>query len=203
LSLFIVFEGGEGCGKSWQAKTLFTKLSQLGLPAILVHEPGGTSLGKKLRRLLKGEVMEPQAELLLFAAARSQLISEVILPTLKQGTIVIADRYTPSTLAYQGYGRGIDKGIIETINDLVTQGIKPDLVILLDIPADEGLSRKRSSHKDRFESEELPFHQRVRQGYLEMAKSQPQNWLIIDGKLPKEQIAQIIWSRVNSLLSKE
>lgn len=198
--MFIVFEGGEGSGKSYQAKSLFKRLSRENIPVILVHEPGGTPLGKRLRILLKKEKMMPQTELLLFASARSQLVSEVISPALKQGITVIADRYAPSTLAYQGYGRGLDPHIINKINELVTQGIEPDLIVLLDIPAEEGLLRKKSSKKDRFEAEELSFHQKVREGYLELAKSEPQKWLVIDGRLPKKEIAEMVWERVSQMM---
>ncbi len=204
LNPFITFEGGEGCGKSTQAKALWQKLQQQGTPAILTHEPGGTILGDKIRYLLKkkgGVPISAQAELLLFASARAQLVNEIILPSLKRGEVVICDRFADSTTAYQGYGRGIDSTTIETINSSVTQNLKPSLTILLDIPAEKGLARKQSDAKDRFEAEELVFHQWVREGYLKMVAAEPERWLVIDASLPQAKIAKIIWQRVNSLLS--
>jgi dTMP kinase len=200
--MFITFEGGEGCGKSTQAKALYGRLCQQGIPVVLTHEPGGTALGNGVRKLLKrkqGHPISPQAELLLFAASRAQLVTEVIHPALEKGRVVICDRFVHSTLAYQGYGRGLDLPTVETINSLATQSLKPDIVILLDISPEEGLRRKRSL-KDRFELEDLPFHYRVREGYLKMAAAAPGRWLVIDATLPKRKIAEIIWERVSQLL---
>jgi len=203
LAVFITFEGGEGSGKSTQARVLYKRVLQSGIPVILCHEPGGTSLGKELRRYLKQTrqtEISPLAELLLFAASRAQLVAEVIRPNLGSGTIVICDRYTGSTVAYQGYGRGLDLGVIQTVNAVVTQGLSPDLVILLDIPVEIGLARKRSAKEDRFESEELTFHQQVREGYLRMAAADPGRWLVVDATLPREKVEQVIWEKVKSLL---
>jgi dTMP kinase len=206
LSLFITFEGSEGCGKSTQAKALCRKLSHLGLPTELTHEPGGTALGNELRRLLKKrrqDRISPEAELLLFAACRIQLVTEVLRPSLQQGKVVICDRFADSTTAYQGYGRGIDLKIIKEVNRLATQGIKPNLTILLDIPTQKGLSRKQTRTSDRFEAEEIAFHNRVRDGYLKLAAEEPERWLVIDATLPKGKIGGIIWDRVNQLLQAE
>jgi dTMP kinase len=203
LSLFITFEGGEGCGKSTQAKALWRRLSRLSIPAVLTHEPGGTTLGTELRSLLKRKrrtKISPQAELLLFAASRIQLVAEVILPSLQEGKVVICDRFADSTTAYQGYGRQIDLSIIKATNELATQGTNPDLTILLDIPAAEGLARKRQRHQDRFETEEIAFHNRIRDGYLKLAANEPERWLVIDATLPKKRIGEIIWNRVEQLL---
>lgn len=203
MSIFITFEGGEGCGKSTQAKALWKKLSLLGIPAALTHEPGGTILGKELRQLLKKNVrvaISREAELLLFAASRTQLVSEVIRPNLQQGNVVICDRFADSTTVYQGYGRQIDLGIIKATNELATQGIKPDLTILLDIPASEGLARKKHSRRDRFESEEIAFHSRVREGFLKLAAAEPQRWLVLDASMTPAEIGGIIWTDVEQLL---
>jgi len=203
LSLFITFEGGEGCGKSTQAKALWKKLSRLGIPTELTHEPGGTVLGNEIRHLLKRKRQDkilPKAELLLFAACRTQLVTEVIRPNLQKGKVVICDRFTDSTTAYQGYGRGIDLAIIKATNELATQGTKPDLTILLDIPATKGLGRKQDKTEDRFEAEDIAFHNRVRDGYLKLSAEEPERWLVIDATLPKTEIAEIIWGRVNRLL---
>jgi len=202
MALFITFEGGEGCGKSVQARALYDRLSQSAIPAVLTHEPGGTPLSRKLRRLLKEAdniSISPLAELLLFNAARTQLIDEVIRPQLGKGKVVICDRYADSTTAYQSYGRGLDSETVAAINDIATGGLKPDLTILLDISAEEGLARKQ--RRDRFEQEDITFHQRVREGYLKLAASEPGRWLVIDAKQGKEKIAEIIWKKISQLLS--
>jgi len=204
MSLFITFEGGEGCGKSVQSRALYRQLSQLAIPALLTHEPGGTSLGKKLGRWLKWAKdtdMSPLTELLLFNASRAQLVTEVIQPNLESGITVICDRYADSTTAYQGFGRGLDLEVVKAINDAATQGLKPDLTILLDMPVETGLARKRGRRQDRFEQEDIGFHQRVRDGYLKLAANEPQRWLVIDATQSKAKIAQIIWQRISQLLS--
>jgi len=203
LGLFIVFEGGEGCGKSTQARALYKRVLESGILVVLSHEPGGTSLGKEARRYLKQtreSEISPLAELFLFAASRAQLVAEVIRPSLGRGVMVICDRYTDSTVAYQGYGRGLDLDAIQAVNTMVTQGLLPDLVILLDLPVEVGLARKRSVKQDRFEREDLAFHHRVREGYLKMAAADPQRWLVVDATLPKKKVEQIIWERVKRLL---
>jgi dTMP kinase len=202
LGLFITFEGGEGCGKSTQAKLLLKKLEQQNIPAVLTHEPGGTALGNELRKVLKQKgdsSISPQAELFLFAASRAQLVAEAIRPALEEGKVVICDRFTHSTVVYQGYGRGLDLTIVETVNSIATGNLKPDLTIFLDISPEQGLARKRSM-KDRFELEDLSFHRRVREGYLRMTAAEPDRCLVIDASLPKGKIAEIIWNRVSRLL---
>ena len=203
MALFITFEGGEGSGKTVQSRALYRRLLQLAIPALLTHEPGGTPLGKKLGRWLKWAQdtdISPLTELLLFNASRAQLIDKVIQPNLGKGKVVICDRYADSTTAYQGYGRGLDLDIVKAINNAATQGLKPDLTVLLDMPVEEGLARKRAKKQDRFEQEAIAFHQRVRKGYLKMAADDPERWLVIDATQPKEKIAQIIWQRVSQLL---
>jgi dTMP kinase len=204
MSLFITFEGGEGSGKSVQTKALYRRLLKLAIPAILTHEPGGTPFGNKLGRWLKwaqGTALSPLVELLLFNASRAQLVSEVIKPNLKSGKVVISDRYADSTTAYQGYGRGLDLEMVRATNNAATQGLKPDLTILLDISTEEGLARKRAKRQDRFEQEELAFHHRVREGYLKMATDEPKRWLVVDASQPKDKIHEIIWEKVRRLLS--
>lgn len=203
MSLFVTFEGGEGSGKSLQARALYRRLGRLSIPAILVHEPGCTPLGEKLSRLLKwGQATEilPMSELLLFSAARTQLVSEVIRPALKAGKLVVCDRYTDSTVAYQGYGRGLDIETVKDINETATGGLYPDLTVLLDIPVREGIARKRPSEFNRFEQETLAFHNRVRRSYLKTAGDEPGRFLVVDARLRKEKIAQIIWGAVASLM---
>jgi dTMP kinase len=202
LGLFITFEGGEGCGKSTQSRLLLKKLEQQNIPVVLTHEPGGTALGNELRKTLKRKgdsSISPQAELFLLAASRTQLVAEVIRPALEEGKVVLCDRFTHSTMVYQGYGRGLDFTAIKMVNNMATKNLNPDLIILLDISPEQGLARKRSL-KDRFELEDLSFHRRVREGYLKMAAAEPDRWLMIDASLPKGKIAEIIWDRVSQLL---
>jgi dTMP kinase len=202
LGLFITFEGGEGCGKSTHSRLLLKKLDQQSVPAISTHEPGGTALGNELRKTLKRKrdsSISPQAELFLLAASRAQLVAEVIRPALEEGKVVICDRFTHSTMVYQGYGRGLDFTAIKMVNNMATRHLNPDLIILLDISPEQGLARKQSL-KDRFELEALSFHRRVREGYLKMAAAEPDRWLVIDASLPKGRIAEIIWDRVSRLL---
>jgi dTMP kinase len=204
MALFITFEGGEGSGKTVQARALYGRLSKLAVPVLLTHEPGGTVLGRKLARWLKwtqGTGISPLTELLMFNASRAQLIEEVIQPSLKSGKVVICDRYADSTTAYQSYGRGLDLEMVRTINNIATRGLKPDLTVLLDIPAEAGLFRKRARRRDRFEQEDVAFHQRVREGYLKVAADEPKRWLVIDATQSKEKISEIIWQRVRQLVS--
>ena len=203
MGLFITFEGGEGCGKSTQSRLLLKKLGQQNIPVVLTHEPGGTALGNELRRTLKRKrdsSISPQAELFLLAASRAQLVAELIRPALEEGKVVLCDRFTHSTMVYQGYGRGLDFTAIKMVNNMATRYLNPDLIILLDISPEQGLARKQSL-KDRFELEDLSFHQRVREGYLKMASAEPDRWLVIDASLPKGKIAEIIWDRVSQLLA--
>ncbi len=201
MSLFITFEGGEGCGKSTQARALFRNIRGASVPVILTQEPGGTPLGREVRQWLKGEMdSDPVAELLLFNASRVQLVNNVIRPALKKGKVVICDRFYHSTIAYQGYGRGLDLDLINSINNIATSGLEPDLIIFLDTDVEQALSRKRN--KDRFELEDIVFHRRVKQGYLEMSKADPKLWMVIDGSLSKDAIEKIIWDKVSELLPK-
>ena len=206
MSIFITFEGGEGCGKSYQSKMLYHRLLKEGVAAILTHEPGGTPLGENISRWLKwrGEVnLSPVGELLLFSASRNQLVNEVINPALAKGEVVVCDRFYDSTLAYQGYGRGLDLYTIKRLNELSTDGLKPTLTILLDIPAAEGLARKNVKRQDRFEKEELAFHEQVRQGYLQLARNEPKRFLVVDALLPRNTVASIIGDRVKRLAFKK
>ncbi len=206
MSLFITFEGGEGCGKSVQARALYKRLTQLAIPALLTHEPGGTPLGKRVGRWLKWDKdtdISPLTELLLFNASRAQLVTEVIRPNLENGITVICDRYADSTTAYQGYGRGLDLEIVKAINDAATQELRPNLTVLLDMPAEAGLARKSAKRQDRFEQEEIAFHHRVRRGYHKLVTNNPERWLVIDASQSKRKISEIIWQRVSQLLSEQ
>jgi dTMP kinase len=202
MSLFIAFEGGEGSGKSYQSRHLWRRLLGNNIPAALAVDPGGTELGNAIRRILKNKKypISAEAELFLFSASRAQLVREIIKPELERGRVVICDRYSDSTLVYQGFARGLDLGLIEIINGISTSGISPDLVIFLDLPVEEGIKRKKCPHNDRFDSEEKTFHERVRSGFLELAKKYPAKWLVVDATLSRKKIASIIWQRVSLYL---
>ena len=202
--LFITFEGGEGSGKSYQSKALYRALKKTGVPVVLTHEPGGTALGEKLARLLKfghGIGMSPLTELFMFNASRAQLVDEVIRPVLKSGNIVICDRYTDSTLAYQHFGRGLDLNQVNVANEFATGGLKPSLTFLLDVPAEVGLARKSGNKADRFEKEKIAFHRKVRAGYLKMAAEDPGRWVVIDGCQSQEVIACFILEKAKQRIA--
>jgi dTMP kinase len=169
---FITLEGPEGAGKTTQLKLLSKFLQDEGIDHVITRDPGGTSLGKPIRRILLDakSVVSPVAELLLYEADRAQNVSEIILPNLAEGKLVFCDRYTDSTLAYQGYGRGLDLDLIHKINEVATQGLRPQRTILFDIESSAGLARLHPSGHDRLEREALEFHQKVRHGYLELLK---------------------------------
>jgi dTMP kinase len=174
---FISFEGIEGSGKSTQAKLLYDYLSNKGADVILTEEPGGTQIGVTIRAVLlsvEHTGMSPLTELLLYNASRAQHIQEIILPALNRGTYVITDRFTDSTLAYQGYGRGLDLQMIDAIDLIATGRLRPDLTLLLDLDVQTGLQRNRGMNKtDRIEREDISFHERVRKGYHTLAAKEP------------------------------
>jgi dTMP kinase len=202
MGLFISFEGGEGCGKSTQARHLAAALEQRGYDVVLTYEPGGTPLGEELRRCLKRSReggLTAEAELLLFGAARSQLTKTVILPSLMRGSVVVCDRYSDSTTAYQGYGRMLPMPTVASVNRLADGGLRPNLVILLDMDPTKALERKRR-WRDRFEGESSEFHERVRGGYLELAAAEPDRWLVVDAACAPVATSQRIWSRVAQVL---
>lgn len=200
--LFIALEGGEGAGKSTQAHALRERLEAAGHAVTLSSEPGGTRLGEEVWRLIARGDLPPLTELLLFAVARAQHVAEVIRPALGGGEVVISDRYADSTLAYQGYGRGLPQRQVRAANRLASQGLLPDLTILLDVPVEVGLARKGSSGAaDSIGAEGAAFHRRVRQGYLALAQEEPARFLVVDGTLPPEEVGQRIWARVQALLA--
>lgn len=219
--LFISFEGGEGAGKTTQSRLLCRRLREAGQCAILVHEPGSTPLGEYLRSYLKSnDPLTAEAELLLFEAARVELVTRTIEPDLLSGCHVIADRFEASTVAYQGYGRGLDLEVVDRLNRFAVKGRAPDITFLLDLDPAEGLRRvgsrqlslvlasERNSFgqgeapeaQPRFEEETLAFHRRVRRGFLDQANSSPNRWTIIDASMSTEQVAEHVWSRINAAL---
>jgi len=204
MSLFITFEGGEGSGKSVQSRALYRRLSRSAVPVLLTHEPGGTSIGRRVARWLKWAQdinISPVTELILFNVSRAQLVIEVIQPGLESGKVVICDRYADSTTAYQSYGRGLDLAMVNAVNNAATRGLTPDLTVLLDMPVEAGLARKKDRKRDRFEQEDIAFHRRVGEGYLKLAASEPKRWLVLDATQSKRKIAELIWQKVSQLLS--
>lgn len=198
MGLFVVFEGVEGSGKSTQSRELHQRLQQAGVDSILIREPGGTPTAEYVRDwLISGPEISPLTELLLFSAARSSLVESVINPALSKGQMVVCDRYIYSTLAYQGYGRGMDMASIDDLNTIATGGLEPDLVVLLDVPPETGFQRKRGGDpNDRFEREDDTFHQRVSEGYKALSEKDPNRWLVLEGGLPQTQISEAVWGRV-------
>lgn len=204
--IFISFEGIEGSGKTTQARLLYDYLCAKGLNPVLTEEPGGTEIGREIRKILLslGHLnMHPVTELLLYNASRSQHVNEVILPAIKSGRVVITDRFSDSTFAYQGWGRGLDRDIISRIDEISTGGFRPDITILIDVDVNVGLLRNRKANKvDRIELEEIEFHRRVRDGYLEIARQQPRRIKIIDGSKGIEDIHRQVISEMESILTR-
>jgi len=199
--LFITFEGIEGSGKTTQSNTLTSMLSEAGYKVRQAIEPGGTPTGELIRQWVKSDTnITPLSELFLFSAARAALVETVIVPAMAVGTIVVCDRYQYSTTAYQGHGRGLDMDTIACLNWTSTGGLLPQLVILLDMPPGHTSTRKASVELDRIERESESFHLRVREGYLEQARLDPERWLVIDATRSVNEIAHAVWTRVGALL---
>lgn len=226
MGLFISFEGGEATGKSAQVERLYNRLQGMSYKCFSLHEPGGTTLGDQLRPLIKGDTsLTPTTELFLFSAARAQLVYSRIEPELRQGAIVIVDRYVDSTTAYQGYGYEGAKGRptleqIQAINLVATRDILPDLTILLDMDPEEALPRRTprlplnaenephaveprlyEEGQSKFEIKNLAFHKRVREGYLRLAKKDPERWMVVNANQPAEEVEQQIWERVQAAIA--
>lgn len=202
--MLITFEGVEGSGKTTQVELLYNYLRDKGYQVIRTREPGGSALGEALRKVLLQRDLNVLAlsELLIFMASRAQHMEEIIMPALDRGALVLCDRFIDATYAYQGYGRGIDLGIIGTLNRLVTKGVMPNLTILLDCEASLGLKRKlvHSKQVDRFEKEEAAFHEQIRSGYLKLAEEDSKRFFVVNGKRAVETIHATIRDRVAKLL---
>jgi dTMP kinase len=198
--LFVTLEGVEGSGKTTQAHLLVEALQRRGVPAVLLREPGGTLLGEAVRSLLLDPSVPvcPRAETLLFLAARAQNVADHIKPGLAAGTIVVCDRFSDSTLAYQGYGRGGDTGTIRSLIHYATGGLQPDLTLLLDVDVKTGLARQQQHN--RMEGEPLEFHERVRGGYLELARLEPERITVLDASQSVEMLQRDIESTVMGFL---
>jgi dTMP kinase len=202
--MLITFEGVEGSGKTTQVELLFNYLQEKGHAVIRTREPGGTAFGEALRQtfLQTGTTVFPLSELLVFMAMRAQHVEELIMPALQERKIVLCDRFVDATYAYQGYGRGIDLGIIETLNRLVTKGIRPNLTILLNCSVSLGLKRKagHGASMDRFEKEALSFHKKIQKAYLKLAKEDPKRFYVVEGDGNAEEIQTLIKGQVEHLL---
>lgn len=191
MAFFITFEGIEGCGKTTQLRLLSRTLMLRGHEVLVTREPGGCPIADQVRSILLDAgngAMDPMAELFLYAAARAQHMAEVVIPALDSGHIVLCDRFTDATIAYQGFGRGLDRMIIAELNRLATGSIRPDMTILMDCPVEIGLGRAmerigkaEGAREERFELESLQFHRRVREGYLQLAELEPERFIVIDG----------------------
>ncbi len=202
---FITLEGPEGCGKSTQAKFLAEALSAAGKTVLATREPGGTRLAELIRSLVREELEDPpvsRSETLLFLASRAQVVAKTIRPALERGEWVVCDRFSDSTFAYQGYGRGLDVDKLKRLNDFATEGLKPDLTILIDVPPEVSRSRlavRQAGNDDRIESAGEDFHRRLREGFLELAKDEPERFVVIDGTAGVDEVREKVLSAVRRL----
>lgn len=205
--LFIAIEGGEGAGKTTQAEILGQKLKEKGFDVIVTREPGGTKIGEQIRAIThdpKNTDLDPVTESYLMAASRAQHVREVIEPALAKGIIVVADRYVDSNKAYQGYGRELGANAIELLNTMAVKSVLPDITLLLNVPPDIGLTRRKSSTKqlDRLDEQNMHFYTAVYNGYLELAKQDAQRYRVIDASKSIEEVAASVWSAVSEQLDK-
>ncbi len=207
--LFVVLEGPDGSGKSLQAKLLAQSLRGRGLTVTHSREPGGTVMGEQVRHIVNDPAPTPRgpkADVMLYTAARAQHVDEVVAPALARGEVVVCDRYYTSTMAYQGYGSGMDLELLGRIQEWATDGLDPDLVVLLDVSPQTGLDRRAAGDAGeltRWEDEsrfDLAFHTRVREGYLEMAAAAPDRWVVVDGSGSVEEVAQAVGRAVEQKL---
>jgi dTMP kinase len=206
---FISFEGSEGCGKSTQIQRLADRLRHAGYRVLMTREPGGTEIGEQLRHLLQhskaGHAMAPETELLLFTASRAQLVREVVVPALTEGTMVLADRFLDSTTVYQGVARRLDATQVGAINRFAVGSVLPDATFVLDLDPEEARRRmlQRTLPLDRMESQPAEFYQAVRAGYQALARENPQRVRLLDGNEPIEMLASRIWEQVSALLPRK
>jgi dTMP kinase len=206
VSLFVTFEGPEGSGKSTQVRLVASLLTTAGHNVVETREPGGTSLGERIRDLLldpNNSTITPVTEALLMTAARSQHVADVLRPAICRSQIILCDRYTDSTLAYQGAGRGLSIAELEELQDFAIGGIRPHLTVLLDIPVETGLSRRELSGTplNRLDLDERAFHERVRSWYLHAARQEPDRWLVLDARKAQDELAGLICQRIIELIA--
>lgn len=205
---FVNFEGPDGCGKTTQMRLVAARLRQAGHEVVETVEPGGTSIGNQIRAILLDPVNQelfPTAEMLLYFAARAQNRDQIVTPALAQGKIVLSDRWTDSTMAYQGLGRGLGEELVNALDAVACRGLKPDRTILIDIDPETSLARARARNRenssaDRMEEQSADFHRRVRQAYLSMAAREPARFRVIDGRGAVDQVAEAVWRAVVELL---
>ncbi|MEX2245250.1 MAG: dTMP kinase [Dehalococcoidia bacterium] len=203
--VFLVIEGGDGAGKSRLQKSLADRLRNHGHDVLETREPGGTTLGEQIRALVlaRSSLEDPLAELLLFEAARAHLVSTVIRPALQANRVVICDRFAPSSVAYQAFGRGLPRDLVDRANALATQGLAPALTILIDVAVERGRARRAEAGiADHFDTETAEFHERVRNGYVQMARELPNRWRIIDGAMAFDRVLHAATEAVRPLLPK-
>jgi len=203
--VFVVLEGGEGAGKSTQIEALARALGRDGREVVTCREPGGTAIGERLRDALFATTDDeppptPETELLIFNAARAQLVREVIRPALDRGAVVLCDRFTGSTVAYQHYGRGVPREVVDAANDVATGGMQPDLVALLQLDPSEGF-RRTGKGRDYLERAGLEFHRDVQRGFLEQAADDPDRWLVLDASKPEMQVTHAILERLRGVVA--
>ncbi|MBI4789448.1 MAG: dTMP kinase [Chloroflexi bacterium] len=205
MSLFITLEGPDGSGKTTQARLLAGYLENRGIAVLCTREPGGTKLSEQIREVILSKVnhsISDETEALLYSAARAQIVAELIRPALAAAKVVVCDRYADSTLAYQGYGLGLDLDALRTITRFATGGLVPDLTFYIDVPVKDGIARKRHGETNRLDEKNIAYHERVRDGYLEMAKAEPARWVVIDGTQPVGEVQKQIRNRVELELKK-
>jgi dTMP kinase len=205
----VTFEGPEGSGKTTQIRLLDGELRARGLSVVCTREPGGTPIAEQIRTVLHdlgNQAMLPMTEALLYSAARAQHVTQIIRPALERGDFVISDRYAASTMAYQGYGHGLDLDKLRVITDFATGGLVPELLIYLDLDVEIGLQRKLRDQEagrgewNRMDQQDIAFHRRVREGYLEMARQDPDHWLVLDATQPIMVIQEMILDRLEAFL---
>ena len=205
--MFITLEGPEGSGKSSQLPDLAEFLRGQGWDVLTTREPGGTPIGDQIRQILMrldNQELHPRTEILLFLASRAQLVEQVIKPALREGKLVLCDRFGDSTLAYQGYGHGLNLDTLRTMLDFATDKLKPDLTLLLDVDVETGLQRKRKEDEwNRLDAYALAFHQRVREGYHELCRQEPERWRVIDAMQPKETVQLALRQAVMQFLQEK
>jgi dTMP kinase len=204
--VLITFEGVEGSGKSTQVERLAKHLAALGMSCLVSREPGGTPIGEAVRRILldpKHGEMHGLTELFLYLASRNQFVREMVLPGLESGRVVVLDRFGDSSTAYQGFGRELGEKLVARLNKLATAAVRPSLTVLVDVPVSVGQKRKASGDLDRLERERVEFHERVRQGYLRVARRAPGRFRIVDGTLPADELERSVFRHVEELLKRK
>lgn len=202
--MFITFEGPDGSGKSTQIRLLAEFLQTRKRAVMLTREPGGTAISEQIREVLltkKNQSIAPETEALLFSAARAQIVREIIQPALAAGKIVLCDRYADSTMAYQGFGLGLDRAALAAITRFATGGLVPQLTFYIDVPVDVGIARKQSGETNRLDDKTLAYHERVRAGFLEMARGEPSRWIVVDGAQTVVRVQEKICQKVMEALN--